>query len=56
MEMYKKPVMNIIEMENADVLTCSGHGGNCYAGVVHTGYGDGCSSECRFDHTNPDQP
>lgn len=29
MEMYKKPVMKIVELEKVDVLTCSQSGSDC---------------------------
>lgn len=41
MEMYKKPVMNIIEMEKVDVLTASC---DCKAGFVDTDRDGMCDS------------
>lgn len=45
MELYKKPVMEILELEKVDVLTCSLPGG-CSLDHVHSvacsKEGDGC--------------
>jgi hypothetical protein len=47
MEMYKKPVMDIIDLERIDVLTCSKDeslNGSHYEN-------DGCASDCET-HSN----
>lgn len=42
MEMYKKPVMNIIEMEKVDVLTASCTCGESYKDDNENGWCDIC--------------
>jgi hypothetical protein len=57
MEKYMKPVMDIVELEKIDVLTCSG----CASTLAHNssatgentnGYPDGCYTGCT-KHSQP---
>jgi hypothetical protein len=53
MEMYKKPVMDIIDLERIDVLTCSANSCSYPLVTDHSDsttnggkYGDGCDVGC----------
>lgn len=56
MKMYQKPVMEIVELENVDVLTCSGcdnlgvHDPSSTLNYDTYRYYDGCSTLCPKDH------